>query len=494
MSYHLTNEHIITLTELLIACPSLNDKSIRNDVVQFLPQDVQGAIDRRDQGRADVINIVRTCITRDKIECFIAAVRCYEGASSPMQELDQAFDAIIKETWQFDGISSIPTPDITDLFRMLVPLSLSDAPLRQCYQQSSPPGPEWTYPQGYGEAETLAHIIQQLAEAPLQHQSKTHPLVDFVSCLAKRGHTLTPKQRQSLIAWTEQVAAALGISTKSSRSLTKQVYLLVQISPIPPTSSKEPTFSVAAWLMNEQNTVVKTIKPIDEQSYTLDVLPEIFQTVIKDGKTFLAGLQDELADLSIEFLLPLELLLHNVEHWKAFYGLRTVERIGIQHRVVVRSLDRVLFKITHPQWKAKWQWFQHLHSISMEKLIWIHTREAYDSNTIFAELINQSLNRIGFALTCSLIEDTETMTDMLVKIIDAGIPIGFFPREQQVCACGDQIKQLITECLCGDIPTSVWQQRQNAASDASHPIHALTLLWDDPNRMPPTVNLFSHDM
>lgn len=167
MRYNLTNEHIIILAELLIACPSLSDKSIRNDVVQFLPQDVQGAINRRDQGRADVINIVQTCSSRGVFDIFLAAVRCYEGTSLPMQELDQAFYTIIKETWQFDGISSIPTSDITALYRMLVPLSLSDAPLRQCYQQSSPPGPEWTYPQSYGEAEILAHIIQQLAEAPL---------------------------------------------------------------------------------------------------------------------------------------------------------------------------------------------------------------------------------------------------------------------------------------------------------------------------------------
>jgi hypothetical protein len=77
------------LIDLLMDCPSMQDQSFRNDVVKFLPGDVQSAIDRRSAKKPDVINIVRTCQNYPGgMNALREAIRTFNEGMHCMRNLD----------------------------------------------------------------------------------------------------------------------------------------------------------------------------------------------------------------------------------------------------------------------------------------------------------------------------------------------------------------------------------------------------------------------
>jgi hypothetical protein len=85
----LTTQQLHQLANHLLKCLSMKNKDTRNDVLAFLPDTVRGAISRRDQDRADIVNIVRTCNEYPgALADLVDGVRCYDEDSSGMQKLD----------------------------------------------------------------------------------------------------------------------------------------------------------------------------------------------------------------------------------------------------------------------------------------------------------------------------------------------------------------------------------------------------------------------
>ncbi len=89
MTMRLTPEQVNELVNLLLDCPAIQDRRIRTDVLAFLPDNVRTAIPQRDQDRADVVNIVRTCNNYPgALEELIAGVRCFDEGTFAMQAVD----------------------------------------------------------------------------------------------------------------------------------------------------------------------------------------------------------------------------------------------------------------------------------------------------------------------------------------------------------------------------------------------------------------------
>ena len=86
----LTPQSKMQLVTALLACPSLEDRQTRNDIVSNLPDAIKGNIKRSDTARVDVINIVNTATNyANGLEELITWVRFYEGESLSMQAVDQ---------------------------------------------------------------------------------------------------------------------------------------------------------------------------------------------------------------------------------------------------------------------------------------------------------------------------------------------------------------------------------------------------------------------
>ncbi|PDW02655.1 effector-associated domain 2-containing protein [Candidatus Viridilinea mediisalina] len=87
---------ISQMVNLLLACDSIRDRSIRDDVLIFLAEHVPGAIPRRDQDRADVFSIVCTCAKYPGALCnLLEGVRCFDEGSIPLQKLEAFWQGLV---------------------------------------------------------------------------------------------------------------------------------------------------------------------------------------------------------------------------------------------------------------------------------------------------------------------------------------------------------------------------------------------------------------
>lgn len=90
----LTPQSKMQLVTALLACPSMDDRQTRNDIVNNLPDAIKSNIKRSDTARVDVINIVNTAANyANGLEELITWVRFYEGESLSMQAVDELLSA-----------------------------------------------------------------------------------------------------------------------------------------------------------------------------------------------------------------------------------------------------------------------------------------------------------------------------------------------------------------------------------------------------------------
>lgn len=90
----LTPQSKMQLVNALLACPSMDDRQTRNDIVNNLSDAIKSNIKRSDTARVDLLNIVNTATNyANGLEELITWVRFYEGDSLTMQAVDQLLDA-----------------------------------------------------------------------------------------------------------------------------------------------------------------------------------------------------------------------------------------------------------------------------------------------------------------------------------------------------------------------------------------------------------------
>ncbi len=170
-------------------------------------------------------------------------------------------------------------------------------------------------------------------------------------------------------------------------------------------------------------------------------------------------------------------------------------KLGMKHRVVVRSFERAYYRELWPFWKSKWAYAQnHLHfslpyqNSNMPFLV-CHAHDCERLDTLYAKL--RVDNICCLALTVIPTKDINPLHDTSVfdVILDTGIPIALWLRKGTSSAKKTQrmFESFLSHCALADLPQQVWKQRLNAAGDEGSE-NSLTLLWDDPDRLPPDVS------
>lgn len=85
----LPQEQIRQLTDLLVALPSMSNRSARDAVLQQLPGRITNAISRNDIARVDVYNIALTALNYERgLEQLVAAARFFDDGTRQMEALD----------------------------------------------------------------------------------------------------------------------------------------------------------------------------------------------------------------------------------------------------------------------------------------------------------------------------------------------------------------------------------------------------------------------
>ena len=216
---------------------------------------------------------------------------------------------------------------------------------------------------------------------------------------------------------------------------------------------------------------------IDNQTFTIDKIPDILNQILNEGIDYNS---DFYGNLTIEIFLPFDLLNHPVDYWEfkdgteEFLLVDSVKKtVGQEYKVVVRCYER---------WKKLYKKNQYRYSWENN---W-KKRENF-SFKVLSIGSDEILNEIFGLKIAKPYAKNDTF---FVNIIKSAIPVALWLRENPPdLNCQSQIKQFLNSCSCiDDLPVTLKDKRTKAKDPNTDIGYHISLLWEDPYRLPPDIN------
>lgn len=492
MSEIVTQADLETIVNLLLKCPSIKDRHQRDAIVGLLRPEIKQIIPRHDVDRIDVMEIVRTCLNyAEGIEELAGLIRFVEGDSSSCLEFDNFLRSLFP--------SLVTAAFLENLQQIINEIRLPEADLQRIYRKSAPSG--WSPPSGSDTTKTIYLMAKRLAGA-IQQADGTHPLLSFIEYL--QPAVSEKRIRNKLKSWNDALAKETGMtsqlnawrashrrkysSSKAKETPPSQYHLLVKLQP--DTLDKELIYA-DAWLISDDENEVRHLhtedvpRPLDSLSPLLNHFLSMSIRQIKDPRS----------NIMVELFLPLHLLCFDLDQWKIDIGLNQETPLGHCYPVVLRSLDRTYshhergYEQLMRAWQIHWNNFQE--ALATVKPVFCNMKE-YESRRNWQAFLEDTMCLVLTFVPPT--NDEQTKVSLLKEIIIAGNAVALWPRKQTGSLSEDEIKtmyhSLLARCNFSRLPEILWQKRKEALKkdDEQHLVHHLTLLWDNPNRLPPDVD------
>ncbi|WNG53410.1 hypothetical protein F0U59_00395 [Archangium gephyra] len=381
---------------------------------------------------------------------------------------------------------------VADLVKLLQESGLPWIVLEQHFWPSIPSTWTGSLTEFQEEWERVEELVDVLADFPDREAlGRASPLFEFVLRLCNGLDAEGVAER--LMKWLERTALMLGKDVSRIKTqryqLLGELYLMVKLE-----RATVDGFRVAAWLSDKQGRYLRSIFQ-EDRSWKLEEIPQALQQMWSRRQLREPLNQGAESKLTIEFLLPRELLRHAVEDWRIIPGTAP---IGVRYQVVVRSLERVYAEVNPPleselqclpiasgYWNEKWRLF--LSSPQPpSKPVWVRqTADHQNSNSFLLELSSPEV--VCLALTMKSPALTEkTLRELIHHCLVNGMPMALWVREPE---CSDEEIQTLFDALMKNLsrlPSAVREARREGfnSNKAGHLGNHLTLVWDDPNRLP----------
>jgi hypothetical protein len=183
-------------------------------------------------------------------------------------------------------------------------------------------------------------------------------------------------------------------------------------------------------------------------------------------------------ELTIEFILPSSMICEAIHQWTVKIG-RQHDLLGGHFRVVVRSRERLFdpeLKSTWPNWREKWA--VHFDQGQMHPLPKCGSE---DRQEILRQLCESHVS--AASITAQITTSSQNAVDLCV---DAGIPVALWFRDT---VPADDMARLLPPPTEEHSRLPQWAKTLRGRERETHPSWRLMLLWDDPSRLPPDLQL-----
>jgi len=313
------------------------------------------------------------------------------------------------------------------------------------------------------------------------------PLLVFLVRLADR---IPESMAAELTGWIEHLARDLGLSTAdldrirtgpgAASASPQRSFVVVELREDGPQPDR---YLMSIWLQHDDGTG-RALYVNDERPIPLGELPAELDAALA---SLTRSSMEEIGDVTIEFVLPRELLGHEVDQWPVVLtGLR--HEIGIDYPVVVRSLDRIRNPMVRARWLRRWRHMLAFGGTARAELVqWLQWRQA-DHNANHGPVLTLG-EEWPVCLIVSFAAEPGPLPTAIVAGLGAGMPVMLWCRDRRGAAQfeADIPQQMYARPLL-DLPALVLRLRQEAARHgpvSDHLGRHLSLLWDDPDRLPP---------
>ncbi|RRR74920.1 MAG: CHAT domain-containing protein [Candidatus Viridilinea halotolerans] len=388
-------------------------------------------------------------------------------------------------------LTPVTRNEILELRHLLGSVRLAESDLDYLYGRIRPDA-TWQRPTGRDTSDTLRLIVQQLATARVQMPEVQHPLVNFIRLLVDTYPQHVHALMVDLVRWEQQLTARLGLQPRPViTALPLSPSLLIQLTLAPggikPDVSRPATVEVLldAWLFPD----LERPLAIREPGTLATVMARLTQLVHE-------AQQSTTAELWVEFLLPHEIIHCDVDQWCIELGsrIRRERPIGKKYPVVVRSLDRIEYcqREAHLRlrWQERWQQLQNLQANALDQaIITVDMRAVACIDRVERDLgLDRNKEKVILLLTAFTTDKLDDLFVFLDLALEFGLPAVLLTRR----GCGNpsdtahELKRAIADDRFENLPYVVKDQRTQAEAE-DHIGHALTLLWDNPQRIPPSM-------
>lgn len=354
---------------------------------------------------------------------------------------------------------------------------------------------------------THSQLLNDLCERPLI--KSWPPLLEFIERLVLVDG-LEANLQTKLRHWVDASAALIMPPTPSSeinllrqalreeRELAKSnelSWLQVYLEPDPLNRTldrKVPVFMVelVLWSPLTNGALVLQSEPSESDSgearrfWPLDELRFLLDQVF--ARPEIVSLIPDSRRLVIEIVAPSDVLLYGFDRWKRN---NTVNSYGVFYPLVVRLQDRLTIpyaadqKLADELWRKKWNVFRNrLCHRKCEDLEWM----AHQDLDVFKLQDDSELACLGLSSPLSI-----ELRSFFEVLRDAGIPIAIWLRSGDVgtTALADWphwVNSLLRGKQLSELREAVWEVRRTkeARTDEKHVGNSVTLLWDQPDRLP----------
>jgi len=463
------------LVTLLLECPTIKNEENRGRLLKELQPSLSTPIGFNKSSILHVHNIVNACI-KDKggIETLIDLLRYFEEDETPVQAFEETLKDILTS-------KPITNTQLKELRSLLKSFSLpDDNKLKAIYDKSVPQN--MSAPPYDHDKSRIDCILDWLADMGLLISTGHVPMLDFVVQLIPYANI--SKNKNNLKAWITKVGKHFVLTDtqingllnydKSPQQPITPVHLLIELIELNPQQDK---FIVDAWYVKSPNDI-KNVSIEDDKTFTLDDMPKLLDKLLASINNDLIAANDQ---LTIEFFLPFHLLCYPVEHWNV--PSMNVP-LGILYPVVVRSLDRFKNERFWPSWKAHWD-NDKLHKVISDTDVGWMDEDRF--RAVYSKL--NGTDAICLVMTFPHETIVDPKQAVLLHAIKLGMPIALWARKIDE---SDDIQKEFNALLAAgpleSLPERVRKKREEkwAAGEEHKAGYNLSLLWDNPNRIPVT--------
>ncbi|MGI5207359.1 effector-associated domain 2-containing protein [Spirillospora sp. CA-108201] len=436
-------------------------------------------ITRDDKDITDVWHLVDACLSYPgAFHALIEIVEEFHRGSVPMGRLRDLVEELLPEPL----LRPEERRDLDGLLRSLgdrVSDAVGPAAIRALYWEvTGPSGPALAADPG-----DLWSVLACLEDLTLSAEG-VPPLLAFVEGLAARA---AGPASAGLRAWADRLAHRLGPAgglpparrreLPESRSAGARSYLVIELRR---DGAAPDRYLVSAWLQGdgEHGLMLRC----DDEPVAFDRLPGLVKELLSEDHRVVNRPTPE---LTVEFVLPVDMLGLPVDQLRITVdGLE--RRLGIEHPVVVRSLDRMRRRAYHHHWRRKWRWLRD--NPHGAKVCWVTQPGQYGGESLYSMLLSEP-SSVCMAMAFPPREDGPDSAELRAAL-QAGAPIVTWCRRGRDPERFAREFQDLLDKGAMDLPDAVLALRRQALrtlggnGGGDHLGLDLTLVFDDADRMP----------
>lgn len=480
------------LRDSLLRCQSFKTHDERQVILNNLP--FGNKIPYNAQSYVHALNIINTALEWPRgLEIMIDEVYAFEQETIPMQEVFKVLEEASTQAVRWGQVAKLKDILKAEKFD-------DDLIVQLCNENRPANAALATEDGGY---ELLRSCIEALAKWPY-FPPDTAPLPAFLYRLLPniQEEEVRDQCNRWMTAVTQELAMDLdAIKLKAQKNAANAdgaasqgiPYLLVKVEQSIWNPATE--VEIKGWLY--YGGVYQSLN-VEAGPYTHDKLPHLMAELIYESqRKLLAEAGKPLAHASklvIEIFLPVDLLGSEIDQWSVKVGKWAQARpLGMHFLVVVRSFERVydpeVRTFSWGLWRDKWNQRPMSPNLLTKANVYLACQASDYSETFYDKLAKLNLFFLGLTLIPPPDSDLEA-SEILGPMLDAGTPIALWLRhhEDDMTRVQKEIEELIYKNCLDSIPSLIYEKRSKLWDETESSVwKSVTLLWDDPDRLPPDV-------